>query len=244
MGSKVEFILGFLYPRCCPVCGKIVMPKGNKICAGCKEHLIYIKEPRCKKCSKPIMNEEQEYCFDCSGKNFSYICGRALFEYNKEMKQSISEFKFHAKKEYVDFYVEEMLQHYKTWISDIEPDVILPVPLHKSKRRQRGFNQAELLAKGLGKVLKIPVITDFLIREKNTVPQKLLDNKERAKNLKHAFKVSDKYSKGNQMLYASKALLVDDIYTTGTTIDLCSKVLKENGISQVYFMTVCIGKGY
>lgn len=244
MGSIFETIVDFIYPRRCPVCGDIVLPRGAKICPTCKEKLIYINEPRCKKCSKAILNEEQEYCFDCTKKQFSYVKGFSLFEYDKGMQHSMSEFKFHSKKEYADFYIEELITRYGTWIQSIQPCALIPVPIHVEKRRQRGYNQAELLAQGLGKALDIKVLNDVLIREKNTTPQKLLDDKERVKNLKHAFAISNKYKSMKEEFSLQRVLLIDDIYTTGTTIDVCTKALQGEGIREVYFMTVCIGKGY
>lgn len=239
-----NILLDMLYPRRCPVCDEIVYPKSDKICTTCKNKLIYIKEPRCKKCSKPIMNEEQEFCFDCNRKHFSYIKGISLFEYNQVMKHSMSEFKFRSKKEYADFYVEEMLNHYTEWISNLNLDAILPVPIHKDKRRARGYNQAEILAFGLSKALHIPVLTDILIREKNTTPQKQLNDRERVTNLQHAFSVSENFKKNRESIILDKVLLVDDIYTTGTTIDVCTRVLQQYGVYDIYFMTVCIGNGY
>lgn len=244
MGSISEVILDLIYPRRCPVCEDIVLPKGNKICPGCRGKLIYIKEPRCKKCSKAIVDEEQEYCFDCSKRKISYEKGYSLFEYDATMKQSMSQYKFHSKKEYADFYIEEILLNYGTRIKELGLDAFIPVPIHSEKYKQRGFNQAELLAIGIAKFLEIPVYSNVLIRNKNTTPQKLLDDKERVKNLKNAFAVSDEFMNSKENSNLKRVMLIDDIYTTGATIDVCAKVLKSIGINEVYFMTVCIGKGY
>lgn len=244
MGSILEVLLDFVYPRRCPVCGDIVLPKGNKICPACKDKLIYIKEPRCKKCSKAIVDEEQEYCFDCTRKKLSYEKGYSLLEYDKSMKHSMSEFKFHSKKEYADFYIEELISNYGTWVNELSLDALIPVPIHYDKYKQRGFNQADLLANGIAKSLNIPVKNNILIRNKNTTPQKLLDDKERVKNLKNAFAISDEYMKSSNKAQLKRVMLIDDIYTTGATIDVCAKVLKSIGVNEVYFMTVCIGKGY
>lgn len=244
MGSILEVICDFIYPRRCPVCADIVLPKGNKICPTCKGKLIYIKEPRCKKCSKAIVDEELEYCFDCTKKKFSYEKGYSLFEYDETMKHSMSEFKFHGKKEYADFYIEELLLRYGAWVSEIAPDALIPIPIHYDKYKQRGFNQAELIANGISKSLNIPVINNILIRNKYTTPQKLLDDKERVKNLKNAFAISDEYLNIRENTKLKRVMLIDDIYTTGATIDVCAKVLKNIEIDEVYFMTVCIGKGY
>lgn len=221
---------------------EIVTPKGQRICPSCKKRLPYIQEPRCLKCSKPLEVEEKEYCSDCERKTFHFNKGYAVWVYNKEMMQSISAFKYKSKKEYVAFYVEEIICHYRKQLVNFRLDGIVPVPLHRSKYRERGYNQAALLAKGIGDELDIPVLDDLLIRTKKTLPQKTLSDMERVHNLMEAFQYN-REAKGlkNKLL---RVLLVDDIYTTGSTIEVCTNVLKENGINEVYFMVLCIGKGF
>jgi ComF family protein len=225
------------------VCGDIVIPKGERICRPCRKKLDYIKEPRCKKCSKPIEQEEKEYCSDCERRNFQFVKGFSVWVYDDLMKHSISEYKYHNKKEYAAFYIQEMSRIYGGILKKLSFDAIVPVPLHWSKYLKRSYNQADILARGLGKELGVPVLSKILIRNKKTLPQKQLSDKERLRNLREAFgfnqKVSIKF--GNQW---NRVLLVDDIFTTGSTIDACTNVLKANGISEVYFITLCIGKGF
>lgn len=238
----LEFLVDLLYPRRCPICGGIAMPKESKACANCYESLKYIVEPRCKKCSKPIENEEQEYCYDCTKKNYHYVKGYALWPYDKLMKKSISDYKYHNRKEYADFYVEEFLKIYTHEINSLGVDALIPVPVHKSKLRMRGYNQAEILAQKIGKQLDIQVISDILIRNKKTLPQKGLSDKERLKNLSKAFILDNKARK----LYndIGKVILVDDIYTTGSTIEACTNALLRSGVREVYYISLCIGKGF
>lgn len=244
-GSKLlKSVINMIYPRCCPVCSKIVIPRDCKVCPQCKYLFKRIVEPRCKKCSKPIENEEKEYCFDCSSKNLHYIRGYAIWVYDDIMKKSISGYKFAGKKEYADYYVEEMITSYADEIHKIKPDCLIPIPIHRSKLRKRGFNQAELIAKGIAKELNIPIFAKTLIRNKKTLPQKGLNDKERLKNLMQAFSFSNKdilnYTNGK----LNKVILIDDIYTTGSTIEACTKVLIESGVHEVYFLCICIGKGF
>ncbi len=238
-----QTILDIIYPVRCPICMEIVTPKGKRICPNCKERLPYIQEPRCLKCSKPLEVEEKEYCSDCESKNFHFNRGYAVWVYNKEMMQSISAFKYKSKKEFADFYTEQIITLYKKQLVKLNLDGIIPVPLHRTKYRERGYNQAFLLAKGIGEELDIPVLHDLLIRTKKTVPQKNLNDMERLHNLKEAFQ----YNKESKSVFRSdlsRVLLVDDIYTTGSTMEACTNVLKENGIKEVYFMVLCIGKGF
>lgn len=238
-----RYILDLIYPARCPVCGQIVVPRGNRICEPCRKKLQYITEPRCKKCSKPIESEEKEYCSDCERKDYHFTKGYAVWVYDEVMKGSIAEFKYHNKREYALFYVEELLHIYGNAILKFAPDVIVPIPIHNSKYRQRGYNQAEIIASMIGKELDIPVISNLLLRNRKTMPQKQLSDKERLRNLKKAFEfnkpVADRYGK-----VINKLLIVDDIYTTGSTIEACANVLKSNGVNDICFITLCIGKGF
>ncbi len=238
-----QTLLDLLYPVRCPICGEIVIPKEQMACNGCKEKLIYIGEPRCKRCSKPIEEDEKEYCSDCERKKFHYERGYAVWVYDDAMKKSIAAYKYHSKKEYSNFYIHEMLRLYSAALHKLALDAIIPVPIHRSKYLERGYNQAELLAKGIGRDLKLPVLTKLLIRNKKTLPQKKLSNKERWKNLSEAFAFNEQFlNTGTTSI--KKVLLVDDIYTTGSTVEACSNVLKSHGIDEVYFIVLCIGKGY
>lgn len=238
----IRYLRELIYPRRCPICENIVLPKGNKICPTCRKKLTYVEEPCCKRCGKPIAEEMQEYCFDCYRKQFHYDFGIALLVYDQTMKASITAFKFHGKKEYADFYVEEMAERLGEKILERKPDVFVPVPIHKKKRQVRGFNQAELLAAGLSKMLGIPMDSKLLLRTKNTIPQKQLNDKERLKNLECAFMVSAP-NYGEKKTYRH-IMLVDDIYTTGSTIEACSRVLLTSQAAKISFVSLCIGKGY
>ena len=239
----IQMILDLIYPIRCPLCGEIVIPKGDKICPSCKKKLPLIKEPRCLKCSKSIEHEEKEYCSDCERKAYHFNKGYAVWVYNEDMKHSIANFKYHSKKEFAGFYIDEIVEYYGDTIKKLSPEVIVPVPIHRSKYLERGYNQADILAKGIGRKLGIPVISDLLIRNKKTLPQKKLSDKERLLNLSEAFHMNEKFKRhGDRKI--SKVLLVDDIYTTGSTIEACTNVLKSNDCSEVYFIVLCIGKGF
>lgn len=241
MKKILQWILAFIYPRRCPVCGEIVLPKKSLVCDSCYDKLKLIKEPKCKQCGKPLQHVEQEYCYDCSRKNYHFEQGMAVWIYDKVMQKSIAAFKYKHRMEYADFYIHEVMDHYGIWLKQLQLDAIIPVPIHKRKRKIRGYNQAAVLAKGIGDELSIPVIEDVLLRVRNTLPQKELNDRERYRNLIEAFIVQD----ANYMLqHINKVLIVDDIYTTGSTIEACTNILKNAGVQKVYFICLCIGKGY
>ncbi|TAH66034.1 MAG: ComF family protein [Anaerolineaceae bacterium] len=232
-----------LYPVRCPVCGDVVTPKDMKICSPCEKKLQVIVEPRCKRCSKPIDEEQREFCSDCERKDYHFDFGYSLWIYDPVMRKSISEFKYHYKKEFARYYIEKIVQNYGNAIVKLAPDALVPVPIHKSKYRERGYNQAEILAYGIGKELNIPVLPNLLIRNKKTLPQKQLSDKERLKNLQEAF-IFNETAVCNYPRRLKRLLLVDDIYTTGSTIEACTNVLMRHGMEHIYFITLCIGKGF
>ncbi len=238
----LQYLIDMLYPARCPVCREIIVPKEQRICNGCRDKLRIIEEPRCKKCSKPVEFEEQEYCNDCRRKAFHYVRGFSVWVYDSVMKQSISDYKYRNKKENAGFYLEELIRHYGEILRKLAPDALVPVPIHKSKYKVRGYNQADILARGLGKQLCIPVLSELLIRGRKTLPQKQLDDKGRWENLKDAFQINqrkaDSYGKP-----LNRIVLVDDIYTTGSTVEACTGILLEHGVQEVYFVTLCIGRG-
>ncbi len=228
-------LLSVLYPDRCPVCHGVIRGKGD-ICPPCRKRLHYIKEPKCKKCGKEIEKPEDEYCRDCQRFYHAYDRGAAVFLYDEVMRLSISMFKYHNRREYARFYAREMYDHCRRFLYSCNPDIILPVPVHRQKRRQRGFNQAELVAKELGKLLNVPVDTKYLIRKERTTPQKELTRQQRKENLKNAFEIWEP-----EKIY-ERVLLVDDIYTTGATIDAISETLKKNKSKIIFFLTICVGR--
>jgi len=241
--SKKIFNLGIeiIYPATCPICSQVLDKKINKkvyICEKCREQLSYIESPRCLKCGKPVDNAETEFCYDCSRVNHIYSQGVGVWAYTDEIKNSIYQFKYHNKREYGTFYGFELKDRYESIIRSWDADVLIPVPLHKSKLRKRGYNQADIIAKSIGKLLDIPVDNQLLFRKKKTLAQKELNDKERMKNLENAFNIGEKVVKYN------KVIIVDDIYTTGTTIDACAKILMDAGADKVYYISLCIGKGF
>ena len=232
-----EWLLAIFFPRCCPVCDEVI-PYGKKICDTCEKKVPLIKEPACKKCGKQLDNERQEYCGDCNRKKHSFIQGKAVFSYREEMKLSMYRFKYANKREYADYFAEVAVEKYRDWIIARDIEAIVPIPMFWGKMRQRGYNQADVFAKALSRELELPVESQLVYRVKNTVPQKELNDRQRKDNLKGAFQV-----RTNIVKY-KRVLLVDDIYTTGATINAVGEVLKTIGVEEIYFLCICIGEGY
>ncbi|MBQ7796375.1 MAG: ComF family protein [Lachnospiraceae bacterium] len=230
-------ILNILFPRRCPVCGEIVRPAGSLICPSCFRELSFVKSPVCKKCGKEIVDETMEYCEDCMSHRHAFDYGVALLNYDEAARKSMAQIKYNNKREYLDFYGAAMAARYEKTIRRMQVDAIVPIPVHSSRRRKRGFNQAELLAEILAERLNIPMEPELLIRTRKTLPQKELSAMDRLKNLSGAFRAG-KIPEG-----IKSVLLVDDIYTTGSTIEACARVLRTAGVEKIYFAVICMTGG-
>lgn len=242
MKFQKENIIHLLFPRRCPICDKAmfssVFMKTELCCAACREIPEYVKEPVCKKCGKSIENERAEYCYDCRKHPGGFAQGKALWIYKDQVKESMYRFKYQNRQEYARYYGSEIVRVYGDWMKRNKIEAIVPIPLHWTKKRRRGYNQAQLLAAEIGKQTGLPVYPKLLKRIKKTKAQKNLDETERKNNLKKAFKTQE------NKVQLSHILLVDDIYTTGSTINEAALELKRAGIEQVYYVSVCIGRGY
>lgn len=231
------------YPRRCVLCDNVLSTKEEYLCEMCNagEKPVFVSENYCMKCGKPV-EEGIEYCSDCEGREMPFLYGRAAFLYDSRMKESMMRFKYYGRREYAAFYGKMLYRCFGEWIEKIAPDALIPVPVHKERYRRRGYNQAQLVAEELAKYCGVSVVTDYLIRIKNTLSQKELSGRERFANLCRAFSVTDDAPE----LYKSLkcVIIIDDIYTTGSTVRACSQVLKEQGIRDIFFLSVCIGKGF
>lgn len=187
------------------------------------------------KCGKPLSDDKKEFCTDCSRNQRNYVQGRSIFIYDDIMRKSIYSFKYNGRQEYAIFYAQQIYERLSDKIKLWNAEALIPIPIHKSKLRKRGYNQAYLIAKELSNLTGIPVKNDILIRQKNTTVQKNLNANERSSNLKNAFKIAQNKVK------LSSAILIDDIYTTGSTIQACADALESSGVDKIYFISVCIG---
>lgn len=231
----MEKIINLLFPLRCPVCDEPVRPVGALICSECMEKLKILKAPYCMKCGKAL-EKEQEYCTDCCSRKHVFIRGRALYDYGSA-SLSIYRFKYGGRQEYARFFGEELAFYLGNFIKEVKPDALIPIPLHKSRLRKRGYNQAALLARSLGEKTGVPVRENYLLRVKKTVPLKLLNPRERQNNLKKAFIIRRNDVK------LKTVILVDDIYTTGSTMDEAAGTLLKSGVEKVYFVALACGNG-
>lgn len=223
-----------LYPPACPLCGRL-LEKGEAVCARCRPGLQVVAEPRCMCCGRPLPDEGQEYCPDCASMRHWFDQGAGVFPYQSAVRRMVMDLKFRGKTANARLLGRWMAAYVKPEIPLWRPDVLVPVPLHPRKLRRRGYNQARLLAESVGKILGIPVDAALVRRKNSTEAQMHLGRLARQRNLERAFAMGKgRKAEGN-------ILLVDDIYTTGSTVDAVARILKANGAGKVYVLTACIG---
>ena len=229
-------LINILYPKRCPVCDDIVLPKNRLVCDSCKDILKPLQEPLCYKCGRQIASKYSEYCETCSSYNFSFDKAFSLWPYDNTVKTSLSKFKYKGRCEFAEYYADKLYEHFYPLLSGLNITTIIPVPINSERLKVRGYNQAELIAKLLAEKMNLPQAADYLIRSKNTLAQKNLDPISRRKNLKDAFKINE--NSNFYKFHLKNVLLIDDIYTTGSTADACSKTLKDNGTNKVYVLCI------
>jgi ComF family protein len=223
--SLKQNVLNFLFPPRCVSCGK----GGAFLCRKCRNKLSYLQPPLCTRCSKPIRTGT--ICQKCQAQNLDIdgIC--SIFKYGGAIRQAVIQFKYENTKVLADplsyFMVEYLKKHRLSF------DVIIPVPIHKLRLRERGYNQSSLLAQRLSRMTRIPVAEGVLIRTKHTPSQAKSDSVEqRRKNIRNAFKCV------NHNMSGKRILLIDDVCTSGSTLNACAASLKSAGAASVWGLTV------
>lgn len=215
--SKIAIskIADAIYPPRCPFCDQFISEHG-RICGPCDRSLIRL---------------DSDAVFAHLPKLWFIKC-RSLFAYDGSVKDAIHNLKYNERLDLVRYFGNELCRGAKE-IGQF--DLIAPVPLHRKRLAARGFNQSALLARKLGKLLSIPTDLDSLRRVKNIDPQVGMERDERIKNVKGAFGV---ISKRVQKISERNILLIDDVLTTGATVNECSKVLIKSGAESVRVLTI------
>lgn len=230
-----QSFLELIFPPRCHICNTQLTP-GNQpcICADCFAQLVYVTSPLCTRCGcqfehSPLHHDH--YCSDCLQVAPSFDTARSLLRYQSPVPDLLYRLKYRADSSVVRAIEAILVEHGKIW--EQEPcELIIPVPLHAKRLRQRGLNQSQLLAGLAFSGYQEKIAINLLVRSKNTTSQTGLSGVERRRNLKDAFQVTNQKSIDGKSVW-----LVDDVYTTGTTVSECSKILKKNGASEVHVWT-------
>lgn len=229
-----DVALDILFPPVCPVCGR---PSRSYFHPECEEKLVPVRGARCAVCGKQLNDERESLCLDCRRKRHEFIQVISVLQYTEAARQCIYRFKYKNKREYAKPLAYLMWKYAARRIRFYRPEVIVPVPMYAAKKRRRGYNQTELLAQALSDVSGIECAPDALVRTRATRPMKELTAGERAANLAGAFEPAG-------ALPWKRVLLLDDIYTSGSTLDACAAALKAGGVQEVYGICLCTGEGF
>ena len=235
-GKLPEKLLDLIYPPRCPVCGQPA-PFGLKICPACRKRLPVIETKRCRKCGKPV-EDFDVVCPDCTKGKHLYDRGLGIYIYDETMKRAISELKYKGRREYGEVFGQLIYENARSELMYWKPDCLIPIPLHPARAAERGYNQAGIISEALSRRCGVPTRADLLIRTMETGRMKELSAKDRTNNMIRAFAAA------GDCRGIKRVVLIDDIYTTGSTIDAASAVLRRAGIDEIYFLAVCIGGGF
>ena len=232
----VKTAVDLLYPRRCMICHRPA-PAGEYICPECETRLPIIESRRCRKCGKPVEDFEV-LCSDCEKTHHLYDQGIGIFIYDSVMREAVSCLKYKGRKEYGETMGIYAARSARSELAVWKPEVIVPIPIHPERKRERGYNQAEVIARAVSEESGIRLVPDGLRRRDSTAAMKNLSAKERYANLARVLEA------GPGLSDVHSALIVDDIYTTGATVDAGAGALRAAGISRIYFLSVCIGGGF
>lgn len=231
----IRALLDTILPPICHICHSFIPNAGTlHICPDCRDQLPLVSSPLCSTCGIPFTGTGGDHhCGVCLLHRPHFDTARAHFLYEGPIRDLIHSFKY-SRNTHLRYPLALLtLEGLGNFLYDQRPHIIIPVPLHPSRLRQRGFNQAVLLGSTLSRRLSLPMLLDTLARIRQTEPQIELSAAERRLNVKGAFAV-----KKPERIAGKRILLLDDVMTTGSTMDECAKELKKAGAEMVIAATI------
>jgi len=232
----VSGLAGILFPPECPACGTILIADGeHPFCPECLSTIRFITSPLCASCGLPFTETggANHLCEECILSTPPFSMARALGSYEGALLDAIHLFKYHGKVSIGEAVGRMMAKACYDSLAAGDYPLIIPVPLHPKKLRERGFNQALILARQISKRFSVPIDFTTLRRVIHTESQVSLSGRQRMANVRGAFEVT-----GRSRIENKKILLVDDVYTTGSTVKECSRILVKNGAKEVAVLTL------
>jgi ComF family protein len=217
-----ELLLNFFFPLQCVTCGRLLAADNKeRLCGDCWSRIIYLNRPIDIKLS------------------LERIWSVAV--YDGVLRELIHQFKYKEKKYLANPLGKLLVDFVEEYLEEERFDYIVPIPLEKARQKKRGYNQAELLARVLGEEVNKPILTNLVKRRKKTKPQFGLKKEERFENLSGAFEISESVKEDVATIAGKTVLLLDDLATTGATLDECARALKRAGVSEVYALVLAHG---
>jgi len=230
--------VGLLYPEACQLCGTRATPAEGFVCAGCRASVRFVEPPFCEHCGRPFEGEisGRFECSSCREARWRFCWARSAVLARDTALDVIHRYKYNRALWFEPFLADLLIQRAKPELAKERWDMIVPVPLYPAKEREREFNQADRLARRLGRAANIPFNNRLLLRVLPTRTQTLLSREERMANVRNAFTL-----RGARRLNGERVVLVDDVFTTGATTGACAKVLENAGAGDVCVWTVARG---
>lgn len=235
-----RLLLDLVYPRSCAVCGGDVAAHPRYFCWECWCKIPLIQPPFCAVCGDPIDGavEGAFRCHACTDRPPAFLRARSAARYRDTLARAMQAFKYNSRTCLAPDLADLLEGCYRVHYPDCRVDAIVPVPLYPRKERERTYNQSALLARELGRRLKRPVLLRALLRTRHTDTQTTLSAAKRRINVDGAFVVQPRE---RDWLAGKTCLLVDDVMTTGATVDACAAALTSAGVWRVLVLTV--GRG-
>ncbi|HAF17330.1 MAG: ComF family protein [Thermacetogeniaceae bacterium] len=240
MLSAITGLKALIFPESkgCPLCGRRGAP--HQICPFCLQVWADLAEGLvpCTKCGRFYSGQEGEMiCWECREDEPQYMISRGVAPFEGPVREAVHYFKFCGRRELAYPFGELMAALLVQLFPFRSFSAVVPVPLHINRLRERGYNQAALLAGVIARILKIPLQEEALLRVRETPSQTSLSRQEREANMKNAFIPG----KEALLLKGKRVLLVDDVYTTGATVKECCQVLASAGVGEVYVIALAAG---
>lgn len=242
VADRLDRLIGWLYPPRCRFCGDRLPGRDEDcFCIRCLGQIRVVEHPYCTICGRPFLDAggDDHLCGACLSGPPNFAGARAWACYPREeiaghpLRVVVHQFKYGRKVSLGKPLGRLMAHASKGFLGECAVDTVLPVPLHPKRLRWRGFNQSVLLAKEVSRAISIPMDSFTLYRVRETAPQTQLDEEKRKKNVRGAFSLRpEKPVKGKRLL------LVDDVYTSGATVNECSRILKQAGAREVFVLTL------
>lgn len=224
-GRLKGMTLDLLFPRWCVGCGE----EGDFFCDSCRRSLPRIESPLCPRCGRPQSRET--LCRDCASELTAIDGIRSPFWFDGAIRQAVHQLKYRDIRALAASLAQLLHEYLST--HDIPGEVLVPVPLHPRRLRERGYNQSGLLARELGRLSGMTVLSDCLVRLRQAPPQARTSTvEERRRNVTGMFSCRNDRSRGRQVL------LIDDVATSGATLDACAAALKESGAASVWALAL------
>lgn len=239
IGSWLNAGLAWVYPEVCQICGQgRAKPAEGYICGECRSTVRFIQEPFCQRCGRPFEGDITTLfeCANCREMEWHFQSARSAVVARDVVLEVIHRYKYQRALWFEPFLAELLIRAATPVLAIQSPDMIVPVPLHPTKQREREFNQAERLANRLGAATGLPVNKRLLRRVVPTRTQTQLSREERLANVRKAFAI-----RKGQQLTGERVLLLDDVFTTGATTGACARVLSAAGAGEVCVWTVARG---